>query len=269
MGEAGNAARAAIARRGFLGLATAAAVATATGMAAAQERSDALSPTAGLKFYADGRVHPFAGNTIICHLPQQGELAACFAAMLDVYRAAPGFPFMRKIAMLPPSSYHMTIFSGANDSDRTKGLWPASVPLDAPISECDRQVGALLKDFALETPLPIRMAVDPREPPADDMPFKIRLVAADSVEEQKLRRLRDRLSARLGIRAPAHDAYYFHVSLGYLIQPLSVAERRAFLRQQAAWRAMVRAAAPVISFGAPEYCTFKDMFAFEREFFLQ
>jgi hypothetical protein len=258
-------------RRSFLGLATATAAAGAAGAAFARTDtdSDAMSPTAGDKFYADGRVHPFAGNTIICHLAQQGEDAVAFRALLDIYRAAPGMDFMRKITLLPPSSYHMTVFSGANDAQRTTGLWPRTVPLDAPKAECDHRIGAMLRDFALETALPIRMAVDPAEPPADDMPFKIRLVGADSGEEHKLRWLRDRLSDHLGIRAPTHDAYYFHISLGYLIQPFTPAERTAFLARQAAWRAMVRHAAPVIVLGAPEYCTFRDMFAFDQQFYLR
>lgn len=264
-------AAAAIGRRGFLGLAAATAAASMAGAAFARSHtdSDAISPTAGDKFYADGRVRPFAGNTIICHLAQQGEAAAAFRALLDIYRTAPGMDFMRKITLLPPSSYHMTVFSGANDAQRMPGLWPRAVPLDAPMAECDRRVGAMLRDFALETTLPIRMVVDPAEPPTDDMPFKIRLVGADSGEEHKLRRLRDRLSDCLGIRAPTHDAYYFHISVGYLIQPFTPAERTAFLARQAAWRAMVRDAAPVIALGAPEYCTFKDMFAFDRQFFLR
>src|SRR3546814_7288625 len=93
-------------------------------------------PDVGSKFYADGRVHPFPGNTVICHVPQQGEHSGCFNALLDIYREAPAHPFVRKITLLPPSSYHMTIFGGANDKPRERKSWPADLPIDMPIERC-------------------------------------------------------------------------------------------------------------------------------------
>lgn len=81
-------------------------------------KASPFPPDVGSKFDADGRVRPFAGNTVVCHLPQQGEHADAFEAMLDIYREAPSHPFMRKVALLPPSSYHMTVMGGANDTPR-------------------------------------------------------------------------------------------------------------------------------------------------------
>src|SRR3546814_10770713 len=49
-------------------------------------------------------------------------------ALLDIYREAPAHPFVRKITLLPPSSYHMTIFGGANDKPRERKSWPADLP---------------------------------------------------------------------------------------------------------------------------------------------
>src|SRR6202012_873617 len=91
----------------------------------------------GRKFFANGRVRPFAGNTIICHAPQQGDGAGYFNALLDIYRDAVVLPYAKKIALTPPSSYHVTIFGGANDQERKPGLWPKAMPLDASMAECN------------------------------------------------------------------------------------------------------------------------------------
>lgn len=237
------------------------------GAALAGERG-AYPPDVGRKFRADGRVMPFRGNTIISHLPQQGPGSEFFDTLLEVYRELPAHAFSRKITALPPSSYHMTLFGGANDSDRRPGLWPADLPLDLPMAECDRILGERLKAFDLDCELPFRMRVDLAEPPPAERPLTIRLVPLDGAEDAKLRRLRSRLSDVLGIRAPGQDAYRFHVTLAYLYRWLTPEEDRAFRAVLAGWRDRLAKACPVIALGAPEYCLLEDMFAFKRQFYL-
>lgn len=233
------------------------------------QRSRSAPPDVGRKFFADGRVMPFAGNTIICHLPQQGDGAAPFHALLDIYRALPAHAFARKITTLPPSSYHMTVFGGANDKERQPGLWPSFVPLDTPIAECNRRMGERLRALRLgEDAGPYRMRIDLAEPPAGESPLTIRLLPADDGEAARLRRVRARLSDALGIRAPDQDRYRYHITLAYLIEWLTADEERDFRRALANWKDMLRVRAPVVTLGAPEYCTLEDMFAFDRQFYL-
>lgn len=226
-------------------------------------------PDVGRKFAADGRVLPFAGNTIICHLPQQGEHSDAFDALLDIYRALPGEGWARKMTALPPSSWHMTIFGGANDKERRYPLWPAGLPLDLPMAECDRILGERLRGFSLGADAPpYRMRVNPEAPPASETPLTMRLLPADGDTETRLRRLRDRLSALLGIRAPDQDSYRFHITLGYQIAALTPQEDAAWRQALARWKAEVTRRVPVITLGAPEYCVLADMFAFKRQFYL-
>src|SRR3546814_1123827 len=84
-------------RRNFLGLMAAGATAVVGAPVSARQVRSKFPPDVGSKFYADGRVHPFPGNTVICHVPQQGEHSGCFNALLDIYREAPAHPFVRKI----------------------------------------------------------------------------------------------------------------------------------------------------------------------------
>lgn len=226
-------------------------------------------PDVGRKFSADGRVLPFGGNTIICHLPQQGEGSEAFDALLDIYRVLPGEPWARKMAALPPSSYHMTIFGGANDKGRRYPLWPAGLPLDIPMEECDRILGERLRGFRLgPDAAPYRMRVDPAEPPQAETPLTVRLLPADADTETRLRHLRDRLSELTGIHEPGHDEYRFHITLGYLFAALTPEEDIAWRRSLIAWKTMLAGKAPVLTFGNPEYCLLNDMFAFKRQFYL-
>lgn len=240
------------------------------GLAAARGgAADRLPPDVGRKFAADGRVLPFAGNTIICHLPQQGAGSEAFDALLDVYRALPGEPWARKVTALPPSSYHMTVFGTANDKARRYPLWPAGLPLDMPMADCDRILGERLRAFRLgDEAGPYRMRVNMESPPAGETPLTVRLLPTDDAVEARLRKLRDRLSDVTGIREPDHDRYRFHITLAYQVAPLTPQEDDAWRRSLAAWKAMIARRAPIITLGNPEYCLLKDMFAFKRQFFL-
>ena len=251
-------------RRGFL-LAAGLGAAASGALAQTPPRRDRPKDV-GRKFMADGRVRPFAGNTIISHLPQQGDGYAVFDRLLDIYRDLPGHAFARKITALPTSSYHMTIFGGANDQGRQPGLWPADVPLDAPIARCNALLAARLRALRMGVEPPFRMVVDDRTPADKVSPITLHLRAADDAEAVKLRQVRDRIAETLKIRAPDHDRYQFHITIGYQIDWFTPAEQAEYAAALAKWRRALGSV--VFTFGAPEYCVFEDMFAFRREFAL-
>jgi len=256
-------------RRRLLALAGGSLIAAPFAAAGAQlTMQGSAPPDVGRKFFGDGRVKGFAGNTVVCHLPQQGPGSEPFDALLDIYRQLPGSSFGKKMTALPPSSYHMTIFVGANDQERKPGLWPADLPLDLPMAACNERLAELLRSFRLDCALPFKMRVDTAEPAADERPLTIRLVPLDEAEAAKLARLRDRLSTLLGIRSKGHDTYRYHITLGYLIQWLTPAENADFRSALKSWNDDLARICPVIELGAPEYCTLEDMFAFKRQFFL-
>lgn len=257
----------AVGRRGFLTLAGGAGVALSA-PAIAKKGGVTYTSEVGRKFYPDGRVHPFRGNTIICHLDQQGPNSTLFEALLDIYRQFPALSFARKMTPLPPSSYHMTIFGGANDAERRPGLWPSSIPLNTPIEECTRILGERLKAANLGPIAPIRMRVDPSAPLPTENPMTIRLLPADDSENRRLRQLRNELSAITGIRAPSHDAYRFHVTLGYLIRQLSDVEIKEFRNFNLHSHQGISKKVPEISLGNPEYCELDDMFHFRKIFYI-
>jgi hypothetical protein len=258
-------------RRGFIGALAAtasfAAASCATRAGAAPAVAD-WTPDVGRKFYPDGRVHPFPGATIVCHVDQQGPNAAYFNALLDVFREAPRYAFARKVAFVPPSSYHMTVFDLVTDEARTADRWPDGLALDATLQECNAFLAERLRAFHLETEPQFRMRLSVYVPAERERTLAIRLQPVDAAEEARIRRLRDRLSNALGIRAPNHDTYGFHTTLGYYLRWLSAAELAECRGAMEAWQAQVAAASPQILLAPLEFCTFRDMFAFERQFFL-
>jgi hypothetical protein len=223
----------------------------------------------GRKFFVGGRVRPFAGNTIIAHLPQQGLGFRTFDSILDIYRDLPACGFGRKVTALPTSSYHMTVFGGANDQQRDRGPWPSDLPHDLPIEVCNRLLAERLAEFRLGCEPVFRMTVDETVPAATASPITLHLRPLDDGEAAKLRLLRDRLAEALKIRSADHDTYRFHITMAYQIDWFTRSETAEYRAALGKWRAAVKRSAPVIALGAPEYCVFNDMFAFERLFTLE
>ena len=230
--------------------------------------SAAYPPDVNRKFFADGRVHPFPGNTIICHLPQQGRQSGPFYSLLDIYRDAPNHQFIRKIALLPPSSYHMTVFGGANDRPRVAKSWPADLPLGIPLDQCTSVLQERLAAAKVGCRLPIRMKVDPQQRPVNGQALTMLLLPFDDSEIEKLHRLRREIAAATSLPISAPDDYRFHVTIGYSIAWLTASEDAEMRRVFAGWAARVAAQSPVFELGAPEFCSFGDMYAYHRLSFI-
>jgi hypothetical protein len=213
------------------------------------------------KFDKDGNVQPFPGNTIVCHLAQSSAL---YASLLGLYEKLRASRLSHLYALLPPPSWHMTVFEGVCDQVRKPGYWPSDVPSDAPLADCTAHFAARLAAFDLRCDPPYRMCVrgiDPLE-----VGIGIHLEFRDREEEARVRGLRDRISDTLKLRHPGHESYGFHFSLAYLLRKLTD-EQKAELSKLVLDH--LEEAAVDFELGAPEFCTFEDMFAFKRLFYLR
>jgi len=141
-----------------------------------------------LKFNSDGTARPFAGNTVICHLPQQTRFRDAVVAFGDALHAS---SFSTKLAVLPGDSYHVTILGGPNDQDRRRYGWPSDIPISTPIAECNRVIGERIARFKMHAELPIRFCLDKEKTVAPQRPSGLQLVPADANERLKIRTLRD------------------------------------------------------------------------------
>ncbi|MEQ4509056.1 DUF1868 domain-containing protein [Dickeya zeae] len=226
--------------------------------------SGSLVPTPrdiGGKFNPDGSVRRFPGNTIISHIPLGSAASGAFMAVRDTLKQQ---DFSHCLTFTPPSSYHMTVFEGVTESKRRLPFWPAGLPIDAPLSVCSDYLARKLTGFELQATLPFKMRITDFNA-HQDAGVTVRLTPVDDNEERKLRTLRDRLSEQLGIRAPDHDTYGFHVTLGYLVRWMTEDESEAYLKAQQACLHYLQQQVPVLELGVPEFCVFNDMFAFDTQ----
>ncbi|RZU43656.1 DUF1868 domain-containing protein [Edaphobacter modestus] len=214
-----------------------------------------------LKFNPDGSPRPFAGNTVICHLPQQSRFHDAVAALGDALRSS---SFGTKLAVLPSDSYHATILGGPNDQDRRRYGWPSDIPINTPIAECNRIIGERIARFRMHTELPLRFRLDKEKTLAPQRPCGLQLVPADANEKLKLRTLRDRMATEVfRYRAPGHDTFGFHISLAYQMRGFTAGERQHYQDLLAQNLTMIDAATSIIELGVPEFSTFVDMYRFE------
>jgi hypothetical protein len=213
------------------------------------------------KFDQDGIVQSFPGNTIVSHLSPSSAL---YASLLVLHEKLLASSFSPILGMLPAPSWHMTVFEGVCDQVRQPSHWPSDLPLSAPLEECTELFKKKLAGFDLGAAQPpYHLVVSGLD--ALKIGISLRLELRTAAEGSSLRGLRDRLADELGYRHPSHDVYRFHLSIAYLLRHLTAKQEEeltALLMEH--FESMPRE----FELGAPEFCTFEDMFAFKRLFYL-
>ncbi|OLP46729.1 DUF1868 domain-containing protein [Rhizobium oryziradicis] len=217
----------------------------------------------GRKFHADGAVRHFPGNTIVCHVASQTALIAGLDRLYDRLRQASA---AHSYTLLPPSSWHMTLYVGICDQDRRVSRWPNGLTLDAPMKEANRCVEERLRSARFEGPARFRMKVKHFWPLKDGIVLGVE--PADESENQAIRALRDQISASFGMRLEDHDVYNFHITMAYFVGQPTDAEFTALSTLLAEELQTLLETIPVFEVGPAEYCLFNDMFCFQRQFYI-
>ena len=210
------------------------------------------------KFDPDGNVQHFPGNTIICHLPNSSEL---YSSMLVLYDRLKQSPLSHLYAMLPPTSWHMTVFEGVVDKNWKPGYWPSNLPADTSLGDCTALFKEELSSFDLQTTLPYHMQVVGMTNSGLGLH-----VEPQPTDNTNLRTLRDRLAKLLQIRHPDHDHYGFHISLGYLLRYLTKEQKRELADL---FMDHFKDMPKEFALGPPEFCVFEDMYAYEPILYLE
>ncbi|KIW15795.1 hypothetical protein PV08_05845 [Exophiala spinifera] len=215
------------------------------------------------KFSVDGEVQRYPGNTVLCHIPPSSPLIpalqAVYTALADHPRIAPS------IHLLPPASWHMTVFDGMRERECEPGMWPpgmAKLSLAESTAIYREKLSAFgrtqLRELGLAPPYNMRVRVIEAGP----VGIGLELEGATAEEERRMRRLRDAISDVLGFRAPNHDEYGFHVSIAYLMRHVDGESREEL--ERVLKRHLPTLQGEVLILGAPEFCTFENMHAFPR-----
>jgi len=215
------------------------------------------------KFDPDGNVQRFPGNTIVSHL---SPTSAMYTSLLALHAKLAASPLSHLYALLPPSSWHMTVFEGVCDTERHPGHWPSDLPRDLPLEECTAHLGNKLKAFDLgeDARPPYRLTAQGFT--SFDVGIGIHLMLRTPDEEARFRRLRDRLSEVLKIRHAQHNRYELHLSMAYFLRHLDDTQKEELGRLlMGHFETMPKE----FDLAAPEFCTFENMFRFDRLFYLE
>jgi hypothetical protein len=219
-------------------------------------------PDVGLKFLRSRRPMPFAGNTFVGHLEQQGDGYDSFDRVLNIYREFPEQRFANKFALLPPSSYHVTLLGGVNEVDRAGGPWPSDLTRDRALADINADYLARLKERAAPPLGACRFLVNPSAAKTgsnDNLLIPLR--PADTQTAQRLEAARQALMQLTRLQRPDYTNFQFHISLAYLCATLDGAEQAAYRTSVRTWLTQLAAAGP-ITVPHFHFCTFNDMYAF-------
>lgn len=210
------------------------------------------------KFDPQGNVQHFPGNTIICPLRKGGKNnTELYASLLSLRDKIKESSFAHFFALLPPSSYHMTVFEGVTDKYRKPGYWPSDMSLDDSLENCTAYFTAKLHSFDVSNDLPYHLSVVGFKFLDSGISLHIEPSTKDS---RQLRDLRDRLADLLKYRQPDHLTYGFHLSVAYTLMWLTDDEKREMMSLlMDHFQAMPKE----FELGPPEFCKFENMFAFE------
>ena len=241
----------------------------------------------GEKFYADGRPMLIKGDTIVFHLDQQGQYSNMFYALLDIYKDFSKYSFIKKYAILPSSSYHITLFEGLTERSikrktynkknktkiktKTKNNSKENINYGLTLEQAIDLHTQRLQGFKSNLPstrTTFKFRLDPNIRFSKG-PLMIRLLPYDHQENLRLRQLRDQLASTLQIFDARHDTYAFHITLGYLLYDLNPQEIQEFKSALFKWSHEIMKKSPMITVGPPEFCIFTDMFAFHRVSYVQ
>lgn len=211
------------------------------------------------KFDPDGGVQRFRGNTILVPLSNTSEL---YKSLLVLHDRLKQSPLSRMLALLPPSSWHMTVFEGVVGQIRNPGYWPSDLnPLDATLDDVTALFVKKLSSFDLQVPLPFHMTVTGYT--SDGLGLRLEPHPADM---KAIQGLRDRLADLLKYRHPDHETYELHLSIAYHL--------RFFTEQQKAELNEIlmdhfENMPKEFVLEQPEFSVFEDMMAFKPVLYLR
>ncbi|KAF4472116.1 RNA ligase cyclic nucleotide phosphodiesterase [Fusarium albosuccineum] len=214
------------------------------------------------KFTPDGTVQRYPGNTTVCHIPISSPL---IPGLHKVYTTLASHPTLAKVfRLLPPSSWHMTVFDGVREQECEPGMWPPDLAKQ-PLCEATADFSKRLREFGLSLEKeglapPYKIAVRGFDLPAT-VGVGLLVEGATREEEQRMRRLRDRLGDVLGFKAPNHETYRFHISIAYLLRHVDGDDRVELDRVLAT---LVPEVKMEFQLGKVEFCTFENMLAYPR-----
>jgi len=204
------------------------------------------------KFDNDGNPLHWPGCTIICPIQENSLVSSLLAEVQENFKEiAPN----RKYTFLPQSSFHMTLFDCCNVSTFKTSYWPDSIQDTQNYLEIANILSDRLKNYQFPNSLTVRLN-------KFFGGFSTLLTPYSSKDEEILRNCRDDLSNLLGIKFENHLRYTFHITLAYILEPLTLEEVSRLIDLEKKMDKKFKNEIPLINLPQPEICVFNDMYKF-------
>ena len=203
------------------------------------------------KFTPDGKVKYFPGMTIVSSIV---EASNEYKVISNIHKRFDEQNVSKNFAMLPPHSFHMTVFELYNDFERDEEKWSKKIGINSAVWV----VNDFLKDAVASIEVPEYILMQPQQL----TPNCLYIEPYDIKTKENLKRYRDAVSEATGIRFSDHDEYRFHISFAYSINPLSEEEEKECDVFCTALEKELKEQKLVFNIPFPEICYFTDMFAF-------
>jgi len=204
------------------------------------------------KFDNDGNPLHWPGCTIICPIQENSLVSSLLAEVQENFKEiAPN----RKYTFLPQSSFHMTLFDCCNVSTFKTSYWPDSIQDTQNYLEIANILSDRLKNYQFPNSLAVRLN-------KFFGGFSTLLTPYSSKDEEIMRNCRDDLSNLLGIKFENHLRYTFHITLAYILEPLTLEEVSRLIDLEKKMDKKFKNEIPLINLPQPEICVFNDMYKF-------
>ena len=204
------------------------------------------------KFDNDGNPLHWPGCTIICPIQENSLVSSLLAEVQENFKEiAPN----RKYTFLPQSSFHMTLFDCCNVSTFKTSYWPDNIQDTQNYLEIANILSDRLKNYQFPNPLAVKLN-------KFFGGFSTLLTPYTSKDEEILRNCRDDLSNLLGIKFENHLRYTFHITLAYILEPLTLEEVSRLIGLEKKMNKKFKNEIPLINLPQPEICVFNDMYKF-------
>jgi hypothetical protein len=158
----------------------------------------------------------YLGNTIVSMMNTDDFMLVQIAE--DIQSEFKKHLFSKKFYMLPKESFHMTIISVLNDSNREKAYWPDYLPAELSMYDADRWI--LEKVSSVKKPQNIQMILSKINP------TRLELEPANEETAIALKNYRDTIATVTDTKRIHHDDYKFHLSIAYIFDSLTEQENK-------------------------------------------
>jgi len=203
------------------------------------------------KFFPDGRMREYLGNSIVSMLDPQSPI---FRMAVWAQANLKSLPFSDGLVFLAPSSFHMTVLDLICDQDRCNAHWTNLFPLDTPLLDIETTFQENLKEIDLS--LSVSMVF---EEVYWNSAIGLGLRPSDQANQNKLRAFRNKIGMALGVRRPNHENYRFHITLAYPLIEEKGHHRESWKRKTASIEAHLDSDLETILFSKAELRFFSDM----------